>query len=93
VDHAEPGGRGAQPAQLGELNRITLILIASFLIRSLFYFVQNYALAYVGERIVVDLRREVYSHLHELTLRFFSDRRVGNWSRGCRRTSRWCARR
>src|SRR5258705_7687128 len=60
-----------------ELNRITLILIASFLIRSLFYFVQNYALAYVGERIVVDLRRQVYSHLHELTLRFFSDRRVG----------------
>ncbi len=62
---------------LAELNRITLILIASFLVRSLFYFVQNYALAYAGERIVVDLRRQVYSHLHELTLRFFSDRRVG----------------
>jgi subfamily B ATP-binding cassette protein MsbA len=62
---------------LVELNRITLILVGSFLIRSAFYFVQNYALSYVGERIVLDLRREVYSHLHELTLRFFSDRRVG----------------
>src|SRR5262245_4921961 len=62
---------------LAELDRITLILIGTFLARGVFYYVQNYALAYAGERIVVDLRREVYSHLHELSLRFFNDRRVG----------------
>ncbi len=62
---------------LAELNRITLVLIGTFLARGVFYYVQNYALAYAGERIVVDLRREVYGHLHDLTLRFFSDRRVG----------------
>ncbi len=61
----------------GELNRITLLLLLTFFIRSIFYFFQNYALAYVGERIVVDLRRETYTHLHTLSLRFFSDRRVG----------------
>ena len=60
-----------------ELNRITLLLLATFFIRSIFYFFQNYALAYAGERIVVDLRRETYAHLHTLSLRFFSDRRVG----------------
>jgi subfamily B ATP-binding cassette protein MsbA len=60
-----------------ELNRITLILIGTFLLRGLFYFVQNYTLAYVGERIVVDLRRRTYAHLHTLSLRFFADRRVG----------------
>ncbi|MCC6189889.1 MAG: ATP-binding cassette domain-containing protein [Anaerolineales bacterium] len=62
---------------LAELNRITLILVATFLARAVFYFLQNYALAYTGERIVVDLRRETYAHLHTLSVRFFSDRRVG----------------
>jgi ATP-binding cassette, subfamily B, bacterial MsbA len=62
---------------LAELNRITLVLIGTFLARGVFYYIQNYALAYAGERIVVDLRREVYAHLHDLTLRFFNDRRVG----------------
>ena len=62
---------------LAELNRITLVLIATFLVRGVFYYIQNYALAYAGERIVVDLRRQVYGHLHDLTLRFFNDRRVG----------------
>ena len=62
---------------LAELNRITLVLIGTFLVRGVFYYIQNYALAYAGERIVVDLRRQVYGHLHDLTLRFFNDRRVG----------------
>ena len=60
-----------------ELNRITLILIATFILRSIFYYIQNYTLAYAGERIVVDLRLAVYTHLQALSLRFFSDRRVG----------------
>jgi subfamily B ATP-binding cassette protein MsbA len=62
---------------LAELNRITLILVATFLVRSFFYYIQGYTLSYVGERIVVDLRRQVYEHLHGLTVRFFTDRRVG----------------
>ncbi|MBI3361268.1 MAG: ATP-binding cassette domain-containing protein [Chloroflexi bacterium] len=61
----------------GELNRITLILLGTFLLRSVFYYFQGYSLAYVGERIVVDLRRQTYEHLHRLSLRFFADRRVG----------------
>ncbi|HEX7975239.1 MAG TPA: ABC transporter transmembrane domain-containing protein [Anaerolineales bacterium] len=60
-----------------ELNRITLILILTFLVRSVFYYFQVYYLSYVGERIVVDLRQQTYRHLHELSLRFFTDRRVG----------------
>lgn len=60
-----------------ELNRITIILIVTFLVRSFFYYFQGYFLSYVGERIVVDLRKELYQHLHELTLAFYSDRRVG----------------
>jgi len=62
---------------LRELNTITLILIGTFLMRGIVYFFQDYTLAFVGERIVVSLRRETYAHLHTLSLRFFADRRVG----------------
>ena len=60
-----------------ELNRITFILLGTFLVRSVFYYFQGYYLTYVGERIVVDLRRQAYEHLHRLSVRFFTDRRVG----------------
>jgi ATP-binding cassette, subfamily B, bacterial MsbA len=62
---------------LQELNRITILLIITFLVRSVFYYFQGYFLSYVGERVVVDLRRQLYQHLHEMTLAFYSDRRVG----------------
>ncbi len=62
---------------LTQLNRITLLLILTFLIRSVFYYIQGYTLSFIGERIVVDLRSQVYQHLHSLSIRFFTDRRVG----------------
>ena len=62
---------------LTELNRITVLLIGTFLIRSIFYYFQVYWLSFVGERVVVDLRRQVYTQLNRLSLRFFADRRIG----------------
>ena len=62
---------------MAELNRITLLLLVVFLARSIFYYFQGYSLAYVGERVVVDLRAATYAHLHRLSVRFFTDRRVG----------------
>jgi subfamily B ATP-binding cassette protein MsbA len=53
------------------------LLIGTFLIRSIFYYFQLYWLSYVGERVVVDLRRQLYVHLNQLSLRFFADRRIG----------------
>ena len=60
-----------------QLNRITLFLLATFLLRSIFTYFQVYYLTYVGERIVADLREQVYRHLHRLSLNFFANRRIG----------------
>ncbi len=60
-----------------QLNQITLALIGIFLIRAIFYYFQTYWLSYIGERIVVDLRNQVYEHLQMLSIRFYTDRRVG----------------
>ena len=59
------------------LDAITLALLAVFVFRSLASFLQNYHLNYVGERIVVDLRCELYAHLQTLSIGYYSNRRVG----------------
>lgn len=60
-----------------QLNRITVFLLVTFLLRSVFTYFQYYFLTYVGERIIADLREQVYQHLHRLSLKFFANRRIG----------------
>jgi ATP-binding cassette, subfamily B, bacterial MsbA len=64
-------------ADITLLDNITLALLLVFLVRSLATFLQNYNLNFVGEKIVVDIRKELYNHLQFLSIRFFTDRRVG----------------
>lgn len=59
------------------LNNIALLLGITFLIRALFNYVQSYLLTYIGERIVTDIRHQAYDHLQFLSLRFYTNRRVG----------------
>jgi subfamily B ATP-binding cassette protein MsbA len=62
---------------LAQLNRIALVLAGIFVLRSAFGFVQTYVTAWVGERVVARLRRELYEHLLSLSLGFFAGQRVG----------------
>jgi ATP-binding cassette, subfamily B, bacterial MsbA len=62
----------------GPLNLLAGVLIVIFLLQALFNFIQSYLLSYVGEHIVYDLRTRLYSHLQELSLDFYSTRRVGD---------------
>lgn len=62
---------------LALLDQITLLLLVVFVIRSLSSLVETYLVNYVGEKVVIDLRLELYSHLQVLSLGFYSKRRVG----------------
>lgn len=64
-------------ADLQLLDTITLALLLVFVVRSIATFVQNYNLNFVGEKIVVDIRKELYEHLQSLSVKFFTERRVG----------------
>ena len=66
-----------QDSNVNLLDQITLLLLAVFLLRSVTSLVETYNVNYVGERIVFDLRRDVYAHLQKLSLQFFIERRVG----------------
>ncbi|MFC2036813.1 ABC transporter ATP-binding protein [Chloroflexota bacterium] len=60
-----------------QLNRIALALAGVFALRAVFGFVQTYLVAWTGERVVANLRREIYQHLLSLSLGFFAGHRVG----------------
>jgi ATP-binding cassette, subfamily B, bacterial MsbA len=60
------------------LNMLTGLLIGIFLLQAAFSFLQSYLLAYIGERIVYDLRTSLYTHLQKLSLDFYGARRVGD---------------
>jgi ATP-binding cassette, subfamily B, bacterial MsbA len=60
------------------LNMLAGLLIGIFLLQAAFGFVQSYLLAYIGERIVFDLRTSLYTHLQNLSLDFYATRRVGD---------------
>ena len=60
------------------LNIITLVLLGLFLFQAVVSFAGRYLLGWVGARLVIDLRIRLYSHLHELSLRFFNKQRLGD---------------
>ena len=59
------------------LNVLAVGLLGLFILQALFTFTGNYHLEWVGERVVTDLRKKVYEHLHRLGFRFFAERRLG----------------
>lgn len=59
------------------LNTITLVLLAVFLVRSVTSLIETYNLNYIGERLVVDIRKELYISLQNMSLKFYTERRVG----------------
>jgi ATP-binding cassette, subfamily B, bacterial MsbA len=60
-----------------KLNRLVLLLIGVFASQAGFSFLRTYLLAYIGERIVADVRTQLYNHLISLPVSFFASRRVG----------------
>ncbi len=59
------------------LNNITALLIGTFLLRAVLSAIDTYIINYIGEKIVYDLRVDLYNHMQSLSLSFFSKRRVG----------------
>ena len=59
------------------LNILAVGLMLLFVVQAAFSFAGNYHLEWVGERVITDLRKKVYEHLHKLGFRFFAERRLG----------------
>lgn len=67
--------------QTGDLNRLNqhiLLMVGLFGLIAVASMAGNYFTNYAGERVVNDLRRQLYAHLQTLSLRFFAEQRSGN---------------
>lgn len=71
VDAIVPGGDASQ------FGRITLLLLALYLLSGALSLVSGYLLNLAGLRLTMDLRLALYEHLQTLSLGFFSERRTG----------------
>ena len=60
------------------LNASILLMLALFALIAVASMAGNYYTNVAGERVVNDLRRQLYAHLQSLSLRFFSEQRIGN---------------
>ncbi|HEY6331354.1 MAG TPA: ABC transporter transmembrane domain-containing protein [Blastocatellia bacterium] len=59
------------------LNVLAVTLVALFAAQAAFSFLRTYLLSYTGERVVADIRIQLYNHLTTLPASFFASRRVG----------------
>lgn len=59
------------------LDRIALGLIVIFALQAVFNYLNTYLLVRVGQGVVADLRKALFSHLLTLPVRFFENRKTG----------------
>ncbi|MEM9489171.1 MAG: ABC transporter transmembrane domain-containing protein [Myxococcota bacterium] len=62
---------------ISSLNRYTVVLIIIFAVQAVFVFFRHYLFSWVGERVVADLRVELYTHLVRLSQAYFHRKRTG----------------
>lgn len=59
------------------LNAITAGIIVVFALRGFFVYGQNYLMAYVSQKIVIDLREMLFRHFQRLSVSYFDRSRTG----------------
>ncbi len=64
-------------ADIGQLTYLGLAMVAVPLVNAVFGVLQRWLSSRVGEGIIYDLRRELYSHLQHMSLRFFTATKTG----------------
>lgn len=63
--------------KVDSLLKICLILLIAFLLKNLFGYFQAYALGFVEQGVIKDLRNDLYRHIHQLSLGYFTNERTG----------------
>lgn len=59
------------------LNWIVLSIIVVFVIRGIAYYGQSYLMNYVGQRVVIDIRKAVFEKLQRLSMSFYDKHKTG----------------
>lgn len=66
-----------QEKDVVKLTYIVLSIIVVFIIRGIFLFGQTYLMSYVGQHVVMDIRKEVFKKIQRLSLSFYDKNKTG----------------
>lgn len=59
------------------LNTIAGGIVIVYFLRGIFFYGQTYLMSYIGQRVIIDIRQAIYSHLQRLSLSYFERHRTG----------------
>lgn len=59
------------------LNVISLGIVVTFLIRGVFYYGQSYLISYLGEKVIIDVREQMYKKFQRLPMAYFDRHQTG----------------
>lgn len=60
------------------LIRICAVIVIAFFIKNLFGYLQSNLMTYIEQGLVRDIRNQLYRHIHELPLAYFTNERTGS---------------
>ena len=70
-------GEGAVEGSLQYLNYFAVLILLLFVLKGIFTYTAVYCMAFVSQRIVVELRNQIVERLHRLTLAYHQEKRTG----------------
>ncbi len=64
--------------RLAGLIKLCWLILGVFFLKNIFMYLQRILTVYIEQKVTADLREEMYSHLHKLSLSYFHQHKVGN---------------
>ena len=60
-----------------QLRALCIVLISCFILKNIFYYINNVSLAYVQNKMIQDFRNKYFKQIHSLPLSFFDKSKTG----------------
>ncbi|MBL7023510.1 MAG: ABC transporter ATP-binding protein [Candidatus Marinimicrobia bacterium] len=64
-------------SQVDQLKMLCLLLLGSFLLKNVFFYISNISLAFIQNRMIKDIRDDLFEHIQNLPLSFYDKSKSG----------------
>ena len=64
-------------SQIDSLKQLCLFLFGTFLFKNIFLYIKNILVSYVQFSLIVKIRKDLYKHIHTLSMGFFDKKKSG----------------
>ena len=64
-------------SQMEQLKMLCFILLITFIVKNIFFIINRISLSYIGNKMIMNIRNDLYAHLQNLPLSFFHKSKSG----------------